>query len=228
MKINIYFLLICLLTGCCSCRYCQSDTDISGRWKFNPTSNTLALYDSTSKQIGVVKMAHNKNYCRPTKDGKAIEYAPVNIPPNPGAPTEAEYNAAGWYRNNVEPPSPPDGKMVGDVTYRYDAEENAVVADYAYIDEPPPSIDDYDMAMEEHLRAEREARGYTTREPDSYLTSEVPRWAQDAKDWVAHRDAVMEYALGLINAVQSGEREPPTMEEFLANMPQIQWTYSEQ
>lgn len=173
-------------------------------------------------------MAHNKNYCRPTSEGKAIQYGPVNIPPNPGVPTEAEYNAAGWFRNGIEPPNPPDNKIVGDVTYRYDAEQNAVVADYTYIDPPPPSLDDYDMAMEQHLRDEREARGYTTREPDSYLTSEVPRWAQDARDWVAHRDAVMEYALELINAVQSGEREPPTMEEFLANMPQIQWTYTGQ
>jgi hypothetical protein len=79
--------------------------------------------------------------------------------------------------------------------------------------------------MEEHLIRERSERGYTTREPDSYLTSSVPRWKQDAEDWVAHRDEVMEYALELINAVQSGEREPPTMEEFVAGLPRIVWTY---
>ena len=105
---------------------------------------------------------------------------------------------------------------------------NAVVAVYPYEDAPPPTLDDFDMAMEQYLREEREARGYTTREPDSYLTSQVPRWAQDAKDWVAHRDDVMEYALELINEVGSGQREPPTMEEFLANMPKIQWTYTGQ
>lgn len=164
-------------------------------------------------------MAYNKNYCRPTSDGKALEFAPVILPPNPGAPTEAEYNAAGWYRNGVEPPSPPEGKTIESVSYRYDADVNAVVADYEYADLPPPTLADFDAAMEQHLREEREARGYTTREPDSYLTSEVPRWAQDAKDWVSHRDAVMEYALELINAVERGERLPPTMEEFLAEMP---------
>lgn len=67
-----------------------------------------------------------------------------------------------------------------------------------------PALADFDNAMESFLRQEREERGYTTREPDCYLTSQVARWAQDARDWVAHRDAVMEYALELINAVSAG------------------------
>lgn len=95
------------------------------------------------------------------------------------------------------------------------------------VPDSPPTLADFDKAMEEHLTQERCARGYTTREPDAYLSSANPRWARDAQDWVAHRDAVMEYALGLINAVQSGEREPPTMEEFKAGLPQITWTYEE-
>lgn len=93
---------------------------------------------------------------------------------------------------------------------------------------PPPDdnpISQYDAAMEEHLRAEREARGYTTREPDAYLTSEVPRWRQDAEDWVRHRDSVMEYALDLMNAVEAGTRPPPTLDEFKAGLPSIVWTY---
>lgn len=89
------------------------------------------------------------------------------------------------------------------------------------------SMADYDAAMEDHLRGEREGRGYTTREPDAYLTSQVPRWASDARDWVAHRDAVMGYALGLINAVRAGQREPPTVDEFVAGLPRITWTYVE-
>ena len=170
-------------------------------------------------------MAKNNRFCRPIDDGKKIEYAPVILPPNAGAPTEYEYNEAGWFRNAIQPPSIPDGKILASITYVYDEEQNAVVAQYTYEDPPLPTLEDFDMAMEDYLRNEREERGYTTREPDSYLTSEVPRWAQDARDWVVHRDAVMEYALELINAVQKGEREPPTMEEFLSNMPKIQWTY---
>lgn len=92
---------------------------------------------------------------------------------------------------------------------------------------PPPTLADYDAAMEVHLYAERAVRGYTTREPDAYLNSSVPRWAQDARDWVAHRDAVMAYALALMNAVDDGERDAPTMAEFRAGLPVISWTYTE-
>ena len=142
------------------------------------------------------------------------------------SPSEAEYNAAGWYRNAILPPEIPEGMQVA--TSRYVVEDNQLVAKYTYEDLPPPTLEDFDNAMEQHLKAERDERGYTTREPDSYLTSSMDRWAQDARDWVAHRDAVMEYALGLINAVESGEREPPTMEEFVAGLPKIVWTYTEE
>ena len=171
-------------------------------------------------------MSMNKEYCRPIDDGKSFEYAPMLLFPKTSVPTEAEYNNAGWYYNGIQPPEPPEGKIVETVRYRVDSGENMVVADYTYVDAPPPALEEYDAAMEDFLRQEREARGYTTREPDSYLTSQVPRWSQDARDWVNHRDAVMEYALALINAVKRGEREPPTMEEFLGNMPRIQWTYN--
>lgn len=88
---------------------------------------------------------------------------------------------------------------------------------------PPITVKDYDDAMEAHLKAEREARGYTTREPDYYLTSTVPRWAQDARDWVAHRDEVMLYALDIENKYEAGE-PVPTLDEFRAALPVIRWT----
>ena len=116
----------------------------------------------------------------------------------------------------------PDGKHW---EARYATDGATVTESWIAVENPPPSVAPYDSAMESHLRSEREARGYTTREPDAYLESANPRWNQDAHDWVAHRDAVMLYALDIINAVQSGEREPPTMEEFVAGLPQIEWTY---
>ena len=50
------------------------------------------------------------------------------------------------------------------------------------------TADDYDAALEEHLREARTERGYTMREPDMYINSAVPRWKQDAEDWIAFRD----------------------------------------
>ena len=89
--------------------------------------------------------------------------------------------------------------------------------------EPVRTIADYDKAVEDHLLAERVAHGYTKREPSDYAGSAVTRWAQDADDWIAHRDAVMLYALDVINHYeQTGEA--PTLDEFKAALPVIQWT----
>lgn len=91
--------------------------------------------------------------------------------------------------------------------------------------DPLPTPKDYDDAMEAHLKAEREARGYTLREPSDYAGSTVPRWAQDAQDWIIHRDAVMNYALEVMNHyAETGEA--PTLEEFKAALPVITWTYN--
>lgn len=89
------------------------------------------------------------------------------------------------------------------------------------------TVADYDNAMEDYLRQVRTERGYTTREPDDYLGSSVPRWAQDAKDWVAFRDAVMTYALGVINTYTTTGKAP-TLAEFKSNFPKMVWTYSEE
>ena len=78
----------------------------------------------------------NRNFCKPTQDGKSVEYAPAMLPPNPKVPTEAEYNAAGWYRNSIEPPSPPAGKVVASATFSI--QDNQVVGTYTYEDAPTP------------------------------------------------------------------------------------------
>lgn len=86
--------------------------------------------------------------------------------------------------------------------------------------------DDYDQVMEDYLRQVRCARGYTTREPDDYFGSSNPRWAQDAKDWVAFRDAVMTYALDVINTyAKTGNA--PTLAEFKAGFPKMVWSFND-
>ena len=127
-----------------------------------------------------------------------------------------------WKKDGIEFVNPLH--FGGKVTYNPTA-EMLTEAGYEWEDPVPPTvtIKDYDDAMEAHLRAEREARGYTTREPDYYLTSSVPRWAQDARDWVAHRDEVMLYALNIENKYESGE-PVPTLDEFRTALPVITWT----
>ena len=88
------------------------------------------------------------------------------------------------------------------------------------------TIQDYDRIMEDHLREERIARGYTLRQPSDYLGSNVQRWKQDAQDWIEHRDAVMLYGLGIMNTYKE-TGEAPSLEEFKNNLPVITWTYQE-
>lgn len=94
-------------------------------------------------------------------------------------------------------------------------------------EEPPRPLTfaDYDNAMEAHLDAEKAERGYTKREPSDYRGSSNTRWAQDAEDWIAHRDAVMAYGLEVENKAKRGE-PVPTLDEFKAGLPVISWTYN--
>ena len=139
-------------------------------------------------------------------------------------PFPEQWAARGAYPANYYLPKAPKGKKI--VVTGWDVEHGKWIRRYR-LEDAAPEMSDFDAAMEKHLKSEREERGYTTREPDTYWNSEVPRWRQDAHDWVAHRDAVMEYALALITAVEAGERQPPTMEEFVAGLPKIVWTYTE-
>lgn len=96
---------------------------------------------------------------------------------------------------------------------------------YEFVDKPVyvPTVDDYNREVENHLLSERLARGYDTREPSLYINSSIPRWKQDAQDWVAHVDAVMSYALDVLNRWKSGET-PPSVDEFRNSIPKIEWT----
>lgn len=78
----------------------------------------------------------NLNFGKPINNGESYEYAPVILPPSPHAPTEAQYNSAGWYRKAIVPPTPPEGKMVDST--RYVISGNELVAEYTYADIPTP------------------------------------------------------------------------------------------
>lgn len=172
----------------------------------------------------------NKSYGR--LDGEeGLIYAPESVKLDGRIilhPSRENYAALGWLLIVDEPPSEPapEGYRWQDAGWEETA-DGCLRRTWTLSPVPLPPLAEYDAAMEAHLRAEREARGYTTREPDAYLESAVPRWKQDAEDWVAHRDAVMTYALAIMNEVEAGTREPPTVEEFSAGLPRIVWTYAD-
>ena len=94
------------------------------------------------------------------------------------------------------------------------------------VEPPETTVADYDRAMEEHIYRTRAERGYTTREPSEYKDSSVPRWRQDALDYIAFRDEVMLYGLRIQNDYAAG-KPVPTLEEFKAALPVITWNWVE-
>lgn len=57
----------------------------------------------------------------------------------------------------------------------------------------------------------------------SYVNSTIPQWAAEAQAFVAWRDAVWLHALTELDKVQSGARSQPTIEDFIAELPTLEW-----
>lgn len=57
----------------------------------------------------------------------------------------------------------------------------------------------------------------------SYVNSTIELWATEAKAFVAWRDAVWLYALAELDKVQKGERDQPSVSDFLAELPAFEW-----
>ena len=89
------------------------------------------------------------------------------------------------------------------------------------------TYNDYDNAMEDYIRQVRIDRGYTLREPSDYENDPYPRFAQDAKDFILFRSQCMQYVLPILNKYKD-TGEAPTMAEFKAGFPKIEWTYKEE
>lgn len=89
------------------------------------------------------------------------------------------------------------------------------------------TYDDYNRALEDYLREVRSERGYTDREPSEYVDSKVPRWDSDGRDYRSFRDDVMLYALPILNKYRNNE-EVPTLAEFKAGFPRIEWSYKDE
>lgn len=92
------------------------------------------------------------------------------------------------------------------------------------VKQEPLTADDYDQAMEDHIRTARVERGYTLREPSDYKDSSVPRWRSDAVDFIAFRDEVMLYGLEIQNRYREG-LSVPTLEEFKEGLPECVWSF---
>jgi len=88
----------------------------------------------------------------------------------------------------------------------------------------PPTLEDYRIAIQTHIDATARQRDYDGGVScASYVNSTNPQWAAEAQAFVAWRDSVWSYAFQELAKVENGEREQPTIDEFLSELPQIEW-----
>lgn len=89
---------------------------------------------------------------------------------------------------------------------------------------PPPTLEDYEQAIQSHIDATARQRTYRSGDAcATYVNSTTPQWAAEAQAFVAWRDAVWAYAFAEMDKVQNGERPQPTVEEIVAELPAIDW-----
>jgi hypothetical protein len=88
----------------------------------------------------------------------------------------------------------------------------------------PPTMADYEDAIQAIVDGTAKTKlfrdGVTLA---SYTASTNPVWAAEAQAFVAWRDGVWTYAYAELAKVQAGEREQPTVTEFLTEIDPIVW-----
>lgn len=83
---------------------------------------------------------------------------------------------------------------------------------------------DYTDAIKRHMESIATARGYDNGQSlASYAVSTNPTWANEAKTFIAWRDAVWSYVYQQLAAVQSQQRTQPTPAALIAELTLIGW-----
>jgi hypothetical protein len=86
------------------------------------------------------------------------------------------------------------------------------------------AINQFKVAIQAHIDATAQSKDYDdAKSLATYVNSTIPQWAAEAQVFVAWRDAVWAYALAELNKVLNGQRPQPTVEEFLTELPKIEW-----
>lgn len=86
------------------------------------------------------------------------------------------------------------------------------------------AVETYRAAIQSLIDAKAQEKQYDSGATlASYVNSTIPQWSTEATAFVAWRDQVWAYALAELDKVQSGEREQPSVEAFLAELPVLEW-----
>lgn len=100
-------------------------------------------------------------------------------------------------------------------------EEDAFLASLA---PPPPTVEQYQAAIQslvnETARSQKFNDGVTLA---SYAASTIAPWAAQAAAFISWRDKVWQYSYSEMAKVRAGERETPSVDAFLLELPEIVW-----
>ncbi|WP_246680004.1 MULTISPECIES: hypothetical protein [unclassified Mesorhizobium] len=89
---------------------------------------------------------------------------------------------------------------------------------------PPPSMDDYSIAIQLHLDATAATRQYDSIQTAvTYRGDSNPVFAAEADALFAWRSSVWTYATEELARVMAGERTQPTVVAFIAELPEMVW-----
>lgn len=95
------------------------------------------------------------------------------------------------------------------------------------VPEPPTPeqvIEAFRAAIQSHVDAQAVSRRYDSGNSlATYVNSTNAQWAAEAVAFVAWRDAVWAYAYGEMDRVLNGDREQPTIDELLEELPEMEW-----
>lgn len=122
----------------------------------------------------------------------------------------------------------PEDAATWRVDFADDATEAQMTAVYAAVAAYDPGLslteEDFRMAIQNHVdqtaRSRRYDGGFALA---SYVSSTIPQWSTEAQIFVAWRDAVWVYAYTELDKVLGGERSMPTVDEFISELPAIEW-----
>lgn len=88
---------------------------------------------------------------------------------------------------------------------------------------PPPTLADYQAAVERHVEATAGIKGYRSAESCAgYAASTVDAWAEEAAAFIAWRDKVWLSVFATLAAVQGGA-PAPTVRGLIAALPAMEW-----
>lgn len=85
-------------------------------------------------------------------------------------------------------------------------------------------LDSFRVAIQSHVDETARTRAYDNGNSlAGYVASTNETWSAEAAAFVAWRDAVWTYAYTELDKVTSGQREAPSVEDFVAELPAMEW-----